>query len=77
MKNKLVTIAVLFALSGTAYSAMVVSDPMSYTYMATQVKDSAISLSNQAKMLVEKGKELANVLHLHGNTGKRQRHIPI
>lgn len=59
MKNKLVTIAVLFALSGTAYSAMVVSDPMSYTYMATQVKDSAISLSNQAKMLVEKGKELA------------------
>jgi hypothetical protein len=58
-RKKLIALGVLLAISGAVHAAMVVSDPMSYTYMATQVKDSAISLSNQAKMLAEKAKELA------------------
>jgi hypothetical protein len=58
-RKKLIALGVLLAISGAVHAAMVVRDPVSYSYMAAQVKDSALALSNQAKMLAEKAKELA------------------
>lgn len=57
MKNKFVCIVAL-TLPLSSNAAQIVSDPMSYTYMANQLKDSAEQVTNQTKMLTNDAKAL-------------------